>query len=262
MKLLMIGDDFGMSKALTMGILDCINHGALRSTALIVNLKDSEFAASYIPKLTNCAFGLSFNSTKGKSVLSKEEIPDLVDENGTFHSSGYYKKQEAYKTKEGRDSLFPKDQLYKEYKAQLNRYIELTGKKPDYCHGHSINPEVNVEVIKQIAKENDIFYAEEIREYDNIIDLPASKYERKDQSILGELETTYWDRLIENKDYILKQDVLRIWFHPGYVDYSLIEQSGLWLERVKDADFCQDERLLQWIKDNNVEVINMNDVKR
>ena len=98
MKLLMIGDDFGMSKALTMGILDCINHGALRSTALIVNLKDSEFAASYIPKLTNCAFGLSFNSTKGKSILSKEEIPNLVDENGTFHSSGYYKKQEAYKT--------------------------------------------------------------------------------------------------------------------------------------------------------------------
>ena len=46
MKLLVRGDDFGFTKAVTYGIVDAIDNGVLRNTGLFTNMPSSALAAS------------------------------------------------------------------------------------------------------------------------------------------------------------------------------------------------------------------------
>ena len=49
--------------------------------------------------------------------------------------------------------------------------------------------------------------------------------------------------------------------HPGYVDAELLTLTTLSLERCKDAEMMMSDRVKQWVKDNNVELITYRDLR-
>ena len=87
MKLIINGDDFGLSKSITDGIIDGIKNGFLTSTTIMINMQFAKYAIEQaISNGINCV-GLHINLTVGKPIIPNA---NLTDEQGVFL---YNKKQ-------------------------------------------------------------------------------------------------------------------------------------------------------------------------
>ena len=164
MKLLVRGDDFGFTKAVTYGIVDAIDNGVLRNTGLFTNMPSSALAASMMDGRDEVCFGIDFNIVAGKPVSDPKDVPHLVDENGNFIRSGRRVSDPRYQSEEGQNELFPYDEVYRELKAQYNRFLELRhGVKPGYLHPHSIMPANYIRAIRQLSQETGIPFSMDIQ---------------------------------------------------------------------------------------------------
>ena len=123
MKLLVQGDDFGFTRAVTDGIVDSIDFGILRNTGLFANMPSAEYAVSFMKDRPHVCFGIDFNIVSGPSCADPKLIPHLVDEEGNFIRSSVRVKDEHYKTEEGRREMFPAEECWIEIKAQYNRFV-------------------------------------------------------------------------------------------------------------------------------------------
>ena len=151
MKLLVQGDDFGFTKGVIYGIVDAIDNGILRNTGLFANSPYARLAASFMDERRDkVCFGIDFNLVSGPSLLKKEDIPHLIDDQGIFIRSGVRQKDDLYKTEEGRRKLFPYEEVYKELRAQYDAFVSLTCHKPGYLAPHSLGAETYLEAIEQI----------------------------------------------------------------------------------------------------------------
>lgn len=126
MKLLVQSDDFGITEGCAQGAVKAIRDGIVRNTGLFANMPwAAECVALIRPYLDRIAFGLDLNLSTGGPVLPAEQIPGLVQPNGVFLTSSMNR---ALDTPEnGRDHL-NYDEVYREFEAQIQRYIALVGK--------------------------------------------------------------------------------------------------------------------------------------
>lgn len=268
MKLLVQGDDFGFTKAVTLGIIDAIENGVLRNTGLFTNMPDAVLAAEFIKKNTTACFGIDFNIVSGPSVSDPKTIPALVDENGEFIRSGVRLKDPRFATVEGRLEMFPYDQVYREIRAQYDRFVELTGKKPGYLHGHSLGHENYDKAIHQVSQEEGVPYSSDIKRqfgFHSLHDLMGGRPKdpsktKKEFNPADQLNKHPFDNVLKNQDYLLESEYAEVGGHPGFVDAKLLSLTTLSLERLRDHEMMVSDEFKQWIKDNNVELITYYDL--
>lgn len=267
-KLLVQGDDFGFTKAVTLGIVDAIDNGVLRNTGLFTNMPSTKLAVSYMKDRPHVCFGIDFNIVSGKPVADPKEIPHLVDENGEFIRSGVRVKDERYKSEEGRRAMFPYDEVYKELRAQYDRFVELTGEKPGYLHGHSLQHEHYLEAIMAISDETGVPYSKDIQSKYGFANLFQVKRDKVASSAttkkifdpMEQLNKDPFKNIIENEDYLLSHEYIAVGGHPGYVDNELLSLTTLSLERVKDHAMMTSKEMKKWIEDNDIELITYYDL--
>lgn len=77
-------DDFGISQGVNEAIFKAHTQGVLNSTSIMITLKYVPQALEMAKQMPNLNIGLHANLTNENSVLSKDEIPLLVDEKGKF----------------------------------------------------------------------------------------------------------------------------------------------------------------------------------
>ena len=266
MKLLVQGDDFGFTKAVTYGIIDAADNGILRNTGLFSNMPSADLAASFMKDRPQVCFGIDFNLVSGPPVSNPKDIPHLVDEKGEFIRSGVRIRDPRWQTEEGRREMFPWEETYREIRAQFDKYVELTGKKPGYLHGHSIIHEHYNEAIRKISAEEGVPYSTDIQKKYNFCNPrmlnndtgKASKNKVFDPA--EQLNKTPLKDIQDFADYLLKQEYVCIGGHPGYVDSDLLDLTTLSLERVRDHQMMTSEWLKNWIKENNIELITYYDL--
>ena len=267
MKLLTQGDDFGFTKAVTYGIIDAIEHGVLRNTGLFTNMPDAVMAAAYIRNNDRACFGIDFNIVSGKPVSDPKDIPDLVDENGEFIRSGARQKDARWQSEAGRDAQFPFDQVYRELKAQYERFLLLVGKKPGYLHPHSIMPENYLKAIRVLSEETGVVFSMDIHkklgfktphDLDEVSPLSVKKVfdpmAQLNKDPLGKVQRVH--------EYLEKSEYVMIGGHPGFVDSDLLGLTTLSLERVKDHQMMVSTWMKEWIKKNNIELITYDDLTK
>lgn len=126
-KLIITADDYGMSRAVNNAIDAGISAGLITSTNVMTNMPLYKEAVK-LKENPNISVGLHWVLACGKPVLSREEIPTLVAENGEFYPypefrSRLRKKQISF------------DEIKKELVAQYNLYFDLMG-QPDYWNTH------------------------------------------------------------------------------------------------------------------------------
>ena len=266
MKLLVQGDDFGFTRGVTFGIVDSIDRGILRNTGLFANMPSAELAVSYMADRPQACFGIDFNLVSGPSCSDPATIPHLVDENGMFIRSNIRIKDPRWQTEEGRREMFPWEETYREIRAQYDRFVELTGKKPGYLHGHSISHEHYVEAIRKVGEEEGVPYSSDIREKYNFGSMfqyigrgGASTSKHFDPA--EQLAKNPLKNILDHKEEILaNHEYFMIGGHPGFIDDELLGLTSLSLERCKDAAMCQSEELKKWIEENNIELITYYDL--
>ncbi len=262
MRLLTQGDDYGFTRAVTDGIVDSIDFGFLRNTGLFANMPSAEYAVSFMKDRPQACFGIDFNIVAGKPVCDPEKVSHLVDENGNFIKSGAALRNPLYATEEGRRQLYPYDEVYMELRAQYDRFVELTGKKPGFLHAHSLQHEHYNEAIQQISKEEGIPFSMDLLEKLNFKQIfPVSEASNTKQfNAEMQLNKDAVKYVIEHLKECGPEDDVHLVCHPGYVDAPLLGMTSLSLERARDAEMYQSPEIMQWLKDNDVELITFYDL--
>ncbi|MCR4950909.1 MAG: carbohydrate deacetylase [Solobacterium sp.] len=230
MKLVINGDDLGYTKANTYGIFQAYTDGILRSTTALVN---AEFFAEALHtaqrEYPGLGVGVHLTLTLGRPLT---DCPSLTDpETGEFYK--------------GRKALFSHEldyqEVYDEWKAQIDRYIAAASCLPTHLDSHhsvhDMSPEA-LAVSKRLAAE---------------YDLPLRRYSRyrfvreftgKDAS-----KETLIRLLEENKDADIE-----VMCHPGWCDLELYRKSSYSTGRVQELAVLCDEDVIRYIRDHGIEL--------
>jgi hypothetical protein len=268
MKLLVQGDDFGFTRAVTYGIVDSMEKGILTSTGLFVNMPSSQFAAEQIEKHPDTCFGIDFNITSGPCVADPCKIPHLVDADGNFIRSTVKYKDPRFQTQEGRAELWPYEEVMYELECQYERFLKLTGKEPEYVHTHSIGRTVGsyIQSVEDIAAKYNRKYSHAIREKYNFVNLNdlAKVFNRpakKEFNLESQLNKDSLKKLQDHAEELLQAEYAAIDGHPAYIDKELLELSTVSIERCKDLYMMTSEWTMNFIKDHHVELISYRDLE-
>jgi predicted glycoside hydrolase/deacetylase ChbG (UPF0249 family) len=269
MKLLVQGDDFGYTKAVTYGIVDAIDNGVLNCTGLFVNMPATGLAVSFMKDRPQTCFGIDFNIMVGHCISDPKDIPHLVDEDGLFITNKERKKNADFFSKEGLQKLYPHDEMYHEMKAQYEKYLELTGGiNPGYMNPHALMYEGYTQVIHELSLEYKVPFSMDVqkdykfanvfsKKFEEMIQnkVPMPTYKNDDEKLIAQIHLDPWKDIQGYNEYLLQSEYATIGGHPGFVDAELVESSSLSLERMRDQQLLTSQKVKDWIKENHIELI-------
>lgn len=230
MKLVINGDDLGYTRANTAGIFQGYEEGILRSTTALTNSKYFEEAMKEAEeKHPGLGVGVHMTLTLGKPLT---DCPSLTNpETGEFYP--------------GRKTVWEKnpdyDEIYAEWKAQIERYIAVTGHMPTHLDSHhSVHDatEQAKEVSMRLAKE----YGLQLRRYGDykfvtgFYGPTATK-----ETLLSILE--------EHKD-----EDIEIMCHPGWCDLELYRMSSYSTGRLQELAVLCDPDVIRYVQEHNIEL--------
>jgi predicted glycoside hydrolase/deacetylase ChbG (UPF0249 family) len=128
--LLITADDFGIGPETTRGILDAASKGVVTSTVLLVN---SPYAEDAVRQWDDAGRPIELGwhpcLTLDAPILPPSRLPSLVGSDGRFHSLGRFLKQIML----GRINAA---EVEGEFRAQLDRFVELVGHPPANVNAH------------------------------------------------------------------------------------------------------------------------------
>lgn len=229
MKLVINADDFGYTKANTDGIVEGYKKGIVRSTTAMCNMPYLEYAKTLAKDCPDLGIGVHLTLTMGKSLTQNKTLTD---------NQGHFLKRKAIYENE-----LDMDEVYAEWKAQIERYIEVFGRKPTHLDSHHSVHDFNekqLAVASRLAKEYDV----EMRRYGHF-KFVNGFYD----------QTATVDQLITLLKEHLDEDI-EIMTHPGYCDLELYRDSSYSCQRVKELDVLCDERVLAFVKEHHIELVH------
>jgi len=127
-KLIINGDDLGITRDVTDAIIECHRDGILTSTTLMVNMPAAEYGVEESKKYPNLSVGIHLNLTMGKPISDPKDIPALVGPDGNFNN-----KRDVYK-RANRFQL-PAEQIERELSVQIEKFLDFRI-TPSHCDSH------------------------------------------------------------------------------------------------------------------------------
>lgn len=268
-RLIVNADDFGLSPAVSGGILEAHTKGIVTSTTMMVNFPTADAAAAMALTAPRLGVGIHLNATGGPPVLRPEEVPSLLGPSGRFRRDYYALRYRI-----------DVDELRREWRAQIEKFLSF-GLKPTHLdshhHVHHLPPFLTVAV--ELAKEYGIPNIRLVHQHDlrggfsiNPTELLYRRYARRAELALATAGLKTPDRVLgcatAAGEPALTVDRLVTWLHnlsdgtselmchPGYVDEELRYRSSLLDHRVRELEVLIDPAARAAIKDSGIELIN------
>lgn len=282
-KTIINADDFGISYGTNKGVEKAHRNGILTSVSIMptgVAFLDAVKIAKRNKKL---GVGIHLSLTWGKSILSYHKIPDLVDSRNYFYPSFFSLFLKVYKNKK------ILQQIEDELAAQINAVVKV-GIKPDHLNGqihiHFI-PRI-FPIVLRLAKKNNVRFVRAPVEPLFVIPQPASfsiwflllvfslilklqgKLPKDIVGFYGVLRTSAMTEKIIQKILMRKENrIVEILSHPGEFNLgntsfdfahqgvsSFIKSPN----RLLELSALIDPKLKQFIKENDIELINFSEI--
>lgn len=241
-KLIVNADDFGISEGATIGILLAHQNGIVTSTTCMMNMPYAHFALNEAKKYPNLGIGIHLVLTVGKPLI--EGAKSYTDENGYFIRPNEYPDGNPHADEE---------ELYQEWKAQIDKFIEVTGHKPTHIdsHHHVHLLPWHLEVTKRLALE----YHLPVRQKNQILN--HYEFVPCDTTFYNQnVSINYLKKLIETN-----KDILEIMCHPALLDQRLYEMTSYSLLRMKELDILNSQVIKDFINNHQIELINYSHIK-
>ena len=245
MRLIMNADDFGISKAINLGIIEGFKNGIVTSTTLMCNMEATEHAVNLAKENSKLGVGIHLVLTAGRP-LSKN-VKTLVDSEGNFLK--YDKMVESACIED----------IRREFRKQFEKFLSF-GIVPTHIdtHHHVHSIESVFEVVAELAKEHNI----PIR---HIKAIGEEKYESIKTTTkfvdsfynLSMIEPEILINLLEDN---INVDSLEIMCHPGYLDSKILSSSSYAYPRVKELETLTNKEVIKFINEKNIELINFKDI--
>jgi predicted glycoside hydrolase/deacetylase ChbG (UPF0249 family) len=127
-KVIITADDYGMCAAVNAAIEHGLDLGTITSTNIMVNMPASSDATALRNRFPDVSIGLHWTLCQGRPITPPEQVPSLVQRDGSFHGSGDFRRRWiAGRIRTGDIRL----EMY----AQHRRFVELAG-VPAYWNTH------------------------------------------------------------------------------------------------------------------------------
>lgn len=229
-----------------------------------MNMPSIQYAVDRIKDIDVC-LGLDINCVAGKSITDHELIPHITKPDGSFYNSKEVIGNNKLIRRDGLKYIFENDpypygEILLETENQVKRFIELTGRKPEYLHGHSICTPNMDRAAREIAKKYNLYYT-----FDMIYSLHALNgvmENVKGLSLEKQINANVVDDMLNTILPSAVEDSINYFiFYCGYVDAKLFEESSLTLRRMKDLEAATDKRVLQYIEKHNIKFVTYRDLR-
>ena len=210
MKMIFRGDDLGISEGVNYGLLKSIQDGALSCVGIMPNMESARHGYQLIKDIDIC-LGQHTNICLGKPISNPALIPSLVNDNGEFYSS--------HDINHRQEDIIDILECELEIEAQLKRFIEITGKKPEYFEGHAVFSKNYLQALENVAKRHHLFYDNPMdpnwQKQHHIYSLDFFSFDEK-----GLYDPyTYFESQLAN---IQKNECSIVVFHPGFLDQYIL----------------------------------------
>ncbi|MBQ1827041.1 MAG: ChbG/HpnK family deacetylase [Erysipelotrichaceae bacterium] len=269
MKMIIQADDYGITPAVADGIVACAKEGMMTQTGIFTNMPWVEYAVERSREVPHLLLGQDLNISTGGPVTDPKLIPSLVQENGQFLTSSMHKA----KDKENRNHV-SYDEVLLEYDNQVKRFIELTGRLPGYIGGHAWGNDDTERAMDEICQKYGVLNLLKTNPFplEKDLEMNWARPVQRDNGVWEfnvmtqvENDPLKWfkegrfDEILNNA--LENMDVFMLHTHAGYLDRPLLELSSYNMLRAMEAGFLMSDELKQWVRDNNVELVNCLDVE-
>lgn len=246
-KLIVNADDFGMTEGNTIATIICHETGILTSTTLMINMPFADLAAKLAAKHPTLGVGIHLVLTVGKPLV--DGATSYTDENGNF------RRPKSYEDGHPHADL---DELYTEWKAQIEKFIELMGKKPTHIdsHHHVHMLPWHMEVTKRLAKEYDLPIR--LEAFDD--DYPYEHAHLARGFYDETANATYFSQ--DNPFGLVDHEISEIMCHPAMLDQRLLDMSSYAIPRARELATLRSVEVKDWIKATDIQLINFHDLKK
>lgn len=242
-KLIVNADDFGITEGATIGIIHSHVDGILTSTTCMMNMPFASFALEQAKQYPKLGVGIHLVLTVGRP---------LVDGAKSFtNDQGDFRRPKDYDTRHPNPDF---DELYKEWKAQIELFIQVAGKKPTHIDSHHhihLLPGA-IEVAKRLASEFDL----PLRQRDQV----DSRFEYA--RCLDHMYDDLVNAEFMQSELDCDEDIVEFMCHPAYIDQRLYDMSSYCMPRMKELVLIRSQEMKDFVKDNNIELINYSDLKK
>lgn len=118
LRLIVNGDDFGLTNGMNEGILKCYQSGILTSTSIMAGGDAFESAVTIANENPELDLGIHLTLVAGKPVLNKNKIPSLLNRSGNFFEN-YKEFSKAYISRR-----FDQNEIKNELSAQIKKALD------------------------------------------------------------------------------------------------------------------------------------------
>lgn len=240
-KILLRADDLGYSKGVNYGIYDCVSTGCIRNVGVMVNMGDVEHGIDLIRNF-DIALGLHTNICNGKPVSESSHIKSLVDHEGNFISSKTYRN--------AKEDSVNYDEAVFEVNAQIEKFIQLIGRKPDYIDFHAAASTTFIKALEDVAKKWELKFNPLPPSFEDMIKIGDTNVFMRPGSTQ---DTNPFDLL---KEFINEMNTIGIVvYHPGYLDQFIMNNSSLTFPRIMETAMLCSKETKAYIENYRVELI-------
>lgn len=251
-QLILRADDVGYSEAVNYGIAKTVKEGLIGSVGLMPNMPSAAHGLALLEG-TGVCIGQHTNICIGRPCADPARIPSLLDENGFLKSSRTYR--EAWKKGECFTVL---EEMVLEIEAQYQRFVQLTGRQPQYFEGHAVLSKHLMQGLEIVAqrhglKYNNMYPGDETGTFGG---RPVAACPMRS------MEPDY-DPAQSLKDAVLhaRTDMPNVFVcHPGYLDAYLLRSSSLTVNRTKEVEMLCDPAMRSWLEEHDVQLLRYSDL--
>lgn len=227
MKLIVNSDDFGYTLGISEGILYGNRHGIISSTTALIN---SPISKDLIDATDKIGVGLHLNLSLGSPILQDST---LSDENGFFLPI---------------EDIVNNSEIEAEFEAQINLFITKFGRLPDHLDSHhGLHRYPSIEPIFRKLMDKYQLRARELSDVYFVRDFFGKK-----ASV---------DQLIQILKENSHREIIEIMCHAGFSDRELESKSRYTTSRVNELYALTHPKLIEFINENNIEIISYGDIK-
>ncbi|WP_085829922.1 ChbG/HpnK family deacetylase [Collinsella vaginalis] len=252
-RLLIRADDVGYSYAVDLGIARTVHEGLIRSVGVMPNMPEAEHGASLLAG-ADIAIGQHTNVCLGEPCADPKRVGSLLDERGRFKSSRTFRA--AYK--EGLDFV-DYDEAVIEAEAQLERFLQIVGREPDYFEAHAVMSESLNRAIEDVALSHGFRFHEP--SFDPTATIACG--EGSVRMVMHSMQPGYEpaEAIRQTVGDMADGETVIFVCHPGYLDRFILEHSSLTTDRTKEVDALIDPGLRTWLDERtNLELIDYRDL--
>lgn len=250
MKLIINGDDYGLSEGVSKGILKAYKDGILTDTTAMTNMPYFEESVRLAKEAGITKMGIHLTFTCGKPILGKEEVPSICDDNGDF-----YKRKDI-------PCNIKLDEVEKELRAQVAKFKE-SGLELNHIDGHhhffAYKDEL-FNIIIKLAEELNVPIRCPINEKRVLVEennIMCPDY--FDNSFYGQnISIEYLIKRLE----LLKDEynIVEFMTHPAIDGEELKGISSYNLEREIELKILTSNDIKDYINKNKIELISFSDI--